>query len=251
MTAPPWLCERPIAHRGLHDNAGGVPENSSLAFKACLQAGVPIELDVRLSSDGVPMVLHDDDLRRACGVDGLVAASSASALRRLPLFGSAATIPTLAETLEQVGGRVPLLIELKTDAQPGGVEAAVAGLLAGYGGACAVQSFNPRSVRWFAERAPTVIRGQLVGALAEAGDLGLIKRTMLHVMLANVTTRPDFLAVGLRALTPLYAAYVQRLSRCVLAWTVRSEAERAFCASRGFNVIYERPPATSDLMASP
>ena len=203
---------------------------------------MPIELDVRLSSDGVPVVLHDDDLRRVCGVEGSVAATAVSTLRRLPLFGATATIPTLTETLEQVGGQVPLLIELKNDRQPGALEEAVAGLLAGYRGECAVQSFNPGSVRRFAERAPTVIRGQLVGGFGEPRDLSLIKRSILHAMLANAWTRPDFVAVSLAALTPFYTTYVKRLSRCTLAWTVRTEAERAFCAGHGFNVIYERPP---------
>ena len=233
VRAPDWLRERPIAHRGLHDNAGGVPENSRPAFEACLQDRVPIELDVRLSADGVPMVLHDDELRRACGVEGSVAATPATALRVLRLFGGAATMPTLAETLEQVGGRVPLLIELKTAGAPGRLEAAAAVLLAGYRGECAVQSFDPRAVRWFAERAPSVTRGQLVG------ESGLVRRAMMGLL-----SRPDFLAVSLDGLTPLRAACVKRLSRCVLAWTVRSEAERAFCAAHGFNIIYERvsPP---------
>ncbi len=233
MRPPRWLCDRPVAHRGLHDNAGGVPENSRPAFEACVQAGVPIELDVRLSADGVAMVLHDDDLRRACGVEGSLAAAPVSALRTLKLFGGAAAIPTLAETLEQVDGRVPLLIELKTAGAPRRLEAAVAVLLAGYRGECAVQSFDPRAVRWFAERAPAVIRGQLVG------ESGLVRRAMMGLL-----SRPDFLAVSLDGLTPRRAACVKRLSRCVLVWTVRSEAERAFCAAHGFNIIYERvsPP---------
>lgn len=246
----PWLRSTPIAHRGLHDLSAGVPENSSLAFAACLAAGVPIELDVRLSRDGVPMVIHDDDLRRACGLAGSVAASPADALRQLALFGTAATIPTLAETLQQVAGRVPLLIELKThrsaggsaDGPAGALEPAVQRLLATYRGACAVQSFNPHSVRWFAEHAPAVLRGQLVAARAGSRPGGALRRLALA---AGRCTRPDFLAIELRALGPLYAACAHALSPCILAWTVRTEAERARCSALGVNIIFEHPSATA------
>ncbi|MCA9720594.1 MAG: hypothetical protein KC468_38380, partial [Myxococcales bacterium] len=55
MGAPPWLLERPIAHRGLHDAAPGVtdaPENSLAAIDAAIARGYAIELDVRALADG-------------------------------------------------------------------------------------------------------------------------------------------------------------------------------------------------------
>ena len=57
------------AHRGLHNEAEGIPENSMGAFARAVAEGYGIELDVHLSRDGEAVVFHDDNLRRMCGVD--------------------------------------------------------------------------------------------------------------------------------------------------------------------------------------
>ena len=99
------------AHRGLY--GGGVPENSLPAFRRAAEMGIGIELDVQLTKDGRVAVFHDAGLRRVCGVDGRLCDRTLAELRRLTLCGSAEHIPTLDEVLETVGGRVPLLVELK------------------------------------------------------------------------------------------------------------------------------------------
>ena len=58
-----------IAHRGFHDNRGECPETSLPAFERAILMGIGIELDVQLTNDGVPVVFHDWDLKRAAGVD--------------------------------------------------------------------------------------------------------------------------------------------------------------------------------------
>ena len=83
------------AHRGLH--GGGRAENSLSAFKAAADAGFAIELDVRLSSDGVLMVFHDDTLDRMTEVTGRVDSVTAKELSALTLGGTEDTIPTFAE----------------------------------------------------------------------------------------------------------------------------------------------------------
>ena len=57
------------AHRGLHDNMWGVPENSMPAFKAAVDKGYGIELDVHLTADNELVVHHDDTLYRMCHVE--------------------------------------------------------------------------------------------------------------------------------------------------------------------------------------
>ena len=59
-----WLTARPIAHRGLHDAAAGVIENTASAFRAAIDAGYGIECDLQISADGEAMVHHDDALGR-------------------------------------------------------------------------------------------------------------------------------------------------------------------------------------------
>ena len=61
-----------FAHRGLHDNTGDAPENSLAAFRRAVEAGFGMELDVQVSSDGVPVIFHDFSLERICGVAGKV-----------------------------------------------------------------------------------------------------------------------------------------------------------------------------------
>lgn len=99
------------AHRGLHDKE--LPENSLAAFGAAVDRGFGIELDVRLTKDGVLVVFHDDTLTRMCGVDKRVSELTLDEIKELKLAGSEYGVPTLEEFLDCVGGKVPLLIELK------------------------------------------------------------------------------------------------------------------------------------------
>ena len=75
--APPWLLDRPFAHRGLHDIGRGRPENSRAAFRAAIERGYGIELDLQVSGDGFAMVFHDEGLERLAGESGLVRATTA------------------------------------------------------------------------------------------------------------------------------------------------------------------------------
>src|SRR4051794_2404055 len=59
-----WLTARPIAHRGLHDKAKGVIENTVSAALAAVDAGYAIECDVQLTGDGEAVVFHDFTLDR-------------------------------------------------------------------------------------------------------------------------------------------------------------------------------------------
>src|SRR3954451_21242730 len=142
-----WLVRTPIAHRGLHAARDGRPENSLAAFARACTLGFPAELDVRLTRDGEVVVFHDRALRRLTGAPGRVEDRTAGEVRALRLFGSKERVPLLGEVLELVGGRVPLVIELKAGAPPTALERAVLAALDGYAGEVAIQSFRLRTVR--------------------------------------------------------------------------------------------------------
>ena len=119
-----------VAHRGASDRA---LENSLSAFSIAVSDGADmIEFDVRLTSDGVPLVFHDERTGRTAKANLEVAGSPAARLRAAHLKNGE-PIPTLAEVLDLVRGRIPLNVESKVT---GGAEAA-AKVLAGarYGGA--------------------------------------------------------------------------------------------------------------------
>jgi glycerophosphoryl diester phosphodiesterase len=163
----------PIAHRALHDLQEERPENSRAAVHAAVKRGYGIEIDLQLSSDGVPMVFHDSDLLRLTGQEGRVRDHTAEELGRLLLLGGPETIPTLDEVLQLVKGRVPLLVEFKDQdgqmgSQLGGLEEAAAGILRVYEGPLAVMSFNPHSMAAMAELAPEVPRGLTTDTFAPA-----------------------------------------------------------------------------------
>src|SRR5690606_25227319 len=113
MTDISWLAERPIAHRGYHDQNGRRWENTLSAFDAAIERGYAIECDVHLSADGVPVVFHDDTLERLTGREGTVYQKTAAELAQMKIGGTEDHVPTLAEMLARVRGRVPLVIELK------------------------------------------------------------------------------------------------------------------------------------------
>ena len=100
------------AHRGLHSET--VPENSLPAFKLAVEHGYGMELDVQITADGVPVVFHDNTLSRMCGIDRGIHDYTLEELEQFALAGHEDIhIPTLASVLELVGGKVPLVVEIK------------------------------------------------------------------------------------------------------------------------------------------
>jgi glycerophosphoryl diester phosphodiesterase len=107
-----------VAHRGASDRA---LENSPAAFALAVSDGADmIEFDVRLSSDGVPVVFHDGRTGRTAKENLAIGGTPAVRLRTVRLKNGEA-LPFLADVLEIVRGSVPINIESKV---PGGFHAA-------------------------------------------------------------------------------------------------------------------------------
>ena len=152
---------RNYAHRGLHTEDGTVPENSLPAFRAAAEAGYAVEMDVHLTADDQLVVFHDDTLERMCGVPGVIDDFTLAELRALRLGDTDCVIPTFAEALEALGGRVPLLLEVKRGHNNRRLCALTLAALRTYGGPYCVESFDPTIVAWFRRNAPDILRGQL------------------------------------------------------------------------------------------
>ncbi|HEY7809156.1 MAG TPA: glycerophosphodiester phosphodiesterase family protein [Allosphingosinicella sp.] len=224
------LLAQPFAHRGLHGK--GRVENSRAAFQAAIAAGHGIELDVQLSRDGDAVVFHDQQLDRLTGQAGDVAARTAEQLGAIRLSGSDETIPTLLDVLQLVGGRVPLLIEVKApDRKVARLCLAVFRALAGYRGPVAVMSFNPEVPRWFAAHAPKIARGLVMSESGKRGLRGLLERSF-----AWWRSKAQFLAYDVRDL-PSRFARGRRVP--VFTWTVREPDEWERAALHADAAIYE------------
>jgi len=239
---PKWLTKTPVAHRGLHDIAKGVPENSRLAFQKAIEAGHAIELDVRITGDQQVVVFHDADLLRLCSREGTVDRTSLAELKTFKLLGTGETVPSFRDVLDQVHGQVPLVVEIKKDKgeAAGVLESSVARMLQHYPGPFAVQSFSPRTIKWFQKNAPQILRGQISTDLANmTKGLSWFTRMQLKQALMNGYGDPDFLAYDVRDLPSEITAAARRRKLPILSWTVRSPAERARAAAHADNVIFE------------
>lgn len=243
---PAAFLARPIAHRALHDAGQGRPENSRAAVRAAVDAEYGIEIDLQLSADGVAMVFHDHDLLRLTGVEGPLAQRTAEELGALPLRHGDEGIPTFAEVLAIVAGRVPLLVEVKDQdgmlgPRVGALEAAAADALRGYDGPVAVMSFNPHSIRALADLAPGIPRG-LTTCNFDPADWSPVPSEVCD----RLRTIPDYAAVGasfisheFRDLSRPRVAELKAQGAAILCWTIRSpEAERAVRAQAD-NVTFE------------
>lgn len=226
-----WLKGVTYAHRGLHGPAA--IENTATAFGAALDAGLGIECDVQQTADGEAVVFHDWTLKRLTGQTGAILARTAAELAQVRLQGGADIIRPLLQLLSQIAGHVPLLIELKSRRQVpyAPLCRAVLRALQDYAGPVAVMSFDPRMVRWFASRAPHIVRGLV---MTEETDRYWHAGLRRHAWLWHA--RPDFLAYDVRDLPSRFAASQRARGLPVLTWTVRTSAlrERALVHADGW-----------------
>lgn len=238
--------DRQIAHRGLHDINKGRPENSLAAFRAAIEGGFGIELDLQISKDRRAMVFHDYDLQRLAGVIGAIRQKTATELGELTLIGGDEGIPTLAEVLALVDGRVPLLIEIKDQdlrlgENIGDLEAATARDLKAYGGPAAVMSFNPHSVMRMAELCPDLPRG-LTTCNFDKEDWLLVpdaRREELAMIPDYVRTGSCFISHQQDQLDSPRVQDLKAKGAAVFCWTIRSAEQESTARQIADNVTFE------------
>ena len=177
------------AHRGLHNNESKAPENSLAAFKKAVEAGYGIEMDVQLTKDKVPVVFHDFTLKRICGKEGKVCDYTFQELKEFKLCGSEERIPAFEQVLKLVGGKVPLIVELKVEWTDISVCPLADEMLRNYKGLYCIESFNPLALFWYRRHHSDVVRGQLSDGFLKSGEF----KGILYVFFKNssVPIRPE------------------------------------------------------------
>ncbi|MFC0679359.1 glycerophosphodiester phosphodiesterase [Lysobacter korlensis] len=223
------------AHRGASAVA---PENTLAAFRAAVDAGADaIELDVRLSADGAPVVVHDRDFLRIAGDSRAVGETSLAAIRKIdaglrfdPAFAGE-RIPTLAEALAFIDRRALTLIELKPDG--GNADQLLAATLreierGGYEDVVMLASLSPELVRAARAAAPTM---RLV--------------LFANAALPGATRRTDFDMLGLNhvALDSEAVAAARQHGYRLQVWTVNDPALMARYMDLGVDDISTDRPA--------
>lgn len=214
--------DRNYAHRGLHKQDKSVPENSLGAFRAAVEYGYGVEMDVHLSADGALVVFHDDTLERICGVPGSIEDKTLAELRQLRLCGTEYGIPTLEEVLDVLGGRVPLILEIKRGSRNRELCEKTYAVLCSYAGPVCIESFDPLIVRWFRRNAPELLRGQLsLPPKDYGGSTTKLNAFLAGNLLTNVLCRPQFIAYQIGE-KPLTVRLCERMGAVRAAWTSRA-----------------------------
>lgn len=230
VKADSWIINRPIAHRGLHGNGAG--ENTRTAYARAIEAGYPIEMDVQLTKDGVPVCFHDDNVKRVTGVDKLIWDMTLDEVKQLKVCGTEDGVMTFAEFLKFVDGRTPILVELKQqrDGAKSGIEQKVVTLLDEYKGEFAVQSFDPFIVQRVRKLRPQFLRGQLGGARPKS--MAYPKYLVVRKLLLNFLSKPDFINYVIEE-------FPIKTKLPVMRWTINTEERKKIAYSMGHNIVFE------------
>ena len=244
MNAPSWLTARPIAHRGLHDRAKGIVENTLSAAEAALAAGFTIECDVQDTADGDAVVFHDDTLDRLTSHKGPVRSRTAAELINLAIAATQDRIPTLQMFLARIAGRVPLVIEIKSRFDGDlGLSRRIVEVVSRYEGPVALKSFDPTVVAALREFALHLPRGIIAQSRYDDPEWETLspeaKRAMAN-LLHFPQTQPDFLSWRVGDL-PSAAPFLCRYLGClpVMTWTVRTEEDRRRAAAHADQIVFE------------
>jgi glycerophosphoryl diester phosphodiesterase len=213
------------AHRGASIE---FPENTLAAFRRALELGVEgIELDVRLSADGVPMVIHDTTVGRTTNGTGTVAEMTLAELQALDA-GTGERIPTLAEVLDLVGNRVHVDIEIKADTA----------------GEAVLNELRGRDVRWLVSSFKWDVLRYVRSRDADAELWPLTNGASDDAIAVAHEIDARALAISHRGMDADIAAYLKEQGLDFWVWTVNDPTLAATLVEWGAIGICTDDPAT-------
>ena len=229
------------AHRGLHKE--GVPENSMAAFRAAVDKGYGVELDIHLMKDGNLAVIHDASLKRTAGADVQIEDLTAEELENYRLEGTEEKIPLFKDVMALFEGKAPRIVELKPmNNNHAALAEAACDLMKDYQGVYCMESFDPRCVQWLKKNRQEIIRGQLTeNFVAHDQKLHPAIRFVLTHNLLNFTTMPDFVAYKF---ADRKDSFTTALCRRVwdlqgVTWTLKTQEEYDIAVREGWLPIFE------------
>jgi glycerophosphoryl diester phosphodiesterase len=214
------------AHRGY---SSAFPENTLAAFQGALNLGVyGVELDIHLSADGVPVVIHDDDLDRTTNATGPVTSKSVGELAALDA-GNGQGVPTFEEVVQLADSRLHFDIEIKgTHCEQG-----VLDVLARYPNTiAAISSFDWDALATLRALAPDQELWVLTDSITE-------EAISTAQQLSATTLAVDHISLSESSMKCATAAGLQ-----VMAWTVNSQQEANRLRDLGVVAICTDDPCT-------
>lgn len=240
-----WLTSESTLNIGHRGASGSAPANTLAAFEAALHAGADgIELDVHLSADGVPVVIHDFVVDHTTDGTGRVADLPLAALRELdagswfdPCFAGE-RIPTLDEVVAAVGQRLLLNVEIKSLTRHNQqLAAAVVESVIHHGLAerVLISSFNPYALRDVHRQAPHLPLGLLYDGLPASWLARARAWSMRELTLQAVHPHHSLIRRGA-------VRRAHRRGRRMVAWTVDDAGRMRTLVGRGVDGIITNHP---------
>lgn len=223
-----WLFERPIAHRGLHNDT--MTENSMASFRNAIKKGYNIETDVHNLKSGEVVIFHDFTLKRVCGKDVSISQLTLEDIKSDNyLLPNGEHIPLFSELMELAEGKTGILLELKYSGLNTKLERSVYEVIKGKEDFIAVQAFNPMTIIWFKNHAPEFFRGSLSG-----NEVTYLTKFFYRFM------KPNFLAYNVKHLDTANRVFNKKGNINLLTWTVRTKEDiESAILHKANNIIFE------------
>ncbi|ULT58368.1 glycerophosphodiester phosphodiesterase [Neobacillus drentensis] len=219
-----------IGHRGA---AGYCPENTFASFHKAMQLGVDyIEMDVQMTKDGQLVVIHDPTVNRTTNGKGKVRDFTLKEIQALDAGSwfdskfSGEKIPSFYEFLDEFGGKVGILLEIKNPSLYPGIEKKIAdellhrGLTSAEGPQVIVQSFDQNSLKRFHQLIPSIQLGVL---LKRFSGKGISNQELVSFLSFAAYVNPKITMVNKRLIRRIHQHGFK-----TLVWTIRKKNEVNF-----------------------
>ncbi len=240
-----WLFDRPIAHRGLHDEA--FPENSLPAYDKAAQLNYNIEIDTHVTKDGYVVVHHDESLKRVCGVDKLIKNCTLEEIKAMRMLDTEYTVPTLKEVLDCVNGRTGILCEIKgVNPFDNTIAKKTIEVIDGYSGPIALQSFNFSAVQYAKRHCDLPVGELCTWSSLDDKKYRWAPVNFMGKMWICKFSKPDFIAYNVKAcdrkLKPnkYIVKWANKLP--ILFWTIDTDERIEDAKKYANNIIFEYLP---------
>ena len=232
-----------MAHRGGSLEA---PENTIESFKYAIEIGSDIiETDIQLSSDGVPYIFHDDDLKRIPGIEKDFNDLLASEIDELNIFGDF-KIPTLEETLKQFPN-TKFQIDFKTDEVVDPAIEIINKLPHVKKNLC-IASFSSQRLQ--------KIKSKLSDVTYSMGPHEVLKLLLKSFGIYRGEVGGDCLQIpiyryGIKIVTKRFVDFCKRENIKISVWTINSTEEMDYLIDLDVDgIITDKPKALINLLAS-
>ena len=225
---------RLIAHRGLHKNKI-IPENSMLAFKAAIEKNYAIEFDINITKDNQIIVFHDYDLNRLCNKKENIEDESYDFLKDLNLYESNEKIPLLKELLDEVAGKIPLIIEIKKHKNIGLLENILLEMLKEYKGEYFICSFEKDILLWLEKNKPKEIRGLIFESL----PIKFKKYEKIAFLYKYFKSKADFISLEDKLIDSSIYDFCKKKELDIVVWTIKDKKSFQNIDKKVSAVIFE------------